>query len=121
MPDLILRETAIEAIKKAKNSIKVPRFKSDNQLEVETALATKDGCDLAMFEVDNLPSPWVSVKSKLPEKSGYYIAVVNHGGFRSVEIADYRAPLHTWIRANGSFSDRLRVTHWMLLPDPPAD
>lgn len=55
-------------------------------------------------------SEWISVKDRLPEKSGYYLIWTEHSyyliGFFSSNID------------NGKW-DWIDVTHWMPLPEPP--
>ena len=59
-------------------------------------------------------SEWISVKDRLPEKDGRYLAITKH--YKQPVIAQYtkneKYPWN-WLMNN--------VTHWMPLPEPPKE
>lgn len=64
-----------------------------------------------------LPSPWVSVEDRPPEKAGVYMACIaaEDPDVRVVDTAWYDQDRKTWLDAG-----RYRtVTHWMHQPDMP--
>ena len=55
---------------------------------------------------------WISVKDRLPEEEGLYlVAVVNDHERRYSKTA--------WYHGHGNWFLHQKVTHWMLLPEPP--
>ena len=58
-------------------------------------------------------SKWVSVKDRLPEKDGRYLAYGSAFGRCRMGILYYSAELK-------HFNDG-EVTHWMPLPEPPNE
>jgi len=78
-------------------------------------------------------SEWISVKEKLPDKSGNYVAA--YGNSERRYVCQIWAQLHgdgslawQWDEYEGGDEDDLipfsqshyQVTHWMPLPEPPA-
>jgi hypothetical protein len=67
---------------------------------------------------------WISVKDRLPEKTGYYLTVVDEIAASKtrgvIEIQDLYegVDLHKMERIL-KFQDY--VTHWMPLPEPPKE
>lgn len=63
--------------------------------------------------IDKVPSPWISVKERLPEKGALVLAW----------IKDENEPYPTVGSFDGDEREigvwRRWVTHWMPLPDPP--
>lgn len=79
----------------------------------------------------NVPTKWVSVAERLPDKSWNYLAVAcDEGapaderiwGCRVVVVADYSRLHNTWTwDENGTEYDLTGlVTHWMPIPEPPS-
>lgn len=111
--DYINRQAAIAAIQKRceSSTISTVIYKA-----LETAIST----------ISELPTPWISVKDKLPEKGQSVIVAIekdpddfshNRGAVdTSWFILDSSQP--DGIRWVGIFSGE-RVTHWMPLPDAP--
>jgi hypothetical protein len=60
---------------------------------------------------------WVSVKDRLPEKSGRYLVYAKEG-----ERETHRtiAPFHKAFHLSGRMA-YWKVTHWMPLPEPPKE
>lgn len=82
--------------------------------------------EMAISTISELPTPWISVKDKFPEKGQLVIVAIekdsenfnhNRGAVdTSWFILDSSQP--DGIRWVGIFSGE-RVTHWMPLPDAP--
>ena len=65
------------------------------------------------------PNEWVSVEERLPGVSGNYIcAVKDKNGSVWTIPAEWSLEMKMWIGAFGEIKNI--VTHWMLLPAPPA-
>lgn len=65
------------------------------------------------------PNEWVSVEERLPGVSGDYIcAVKDKNGSVWTIPAEWSLEMKMWIGAFGEIKNI--VTHWMLLPAPPA-
>jgi len=63
---------------------------------------------------------WISVKERLPEKSGsYLVAIKRYSGRYRVERKQYLAGYWTMKRDEVALSEK--VTHWMPLPEPPKE
>ena len=57
---------------------------------------------------------WISVKDRSPEEEGLYlVAVVNDHERRYSKTA--------WYHGHGNWFLHQKVTHWMLLPEPPKE
>ncbi|MBX4189672.1 DUF551 domain-containing protein [Candidatus Parcubacteria bacterium] len=56
---------------------------------------------------------WISVKDRLPEKSGYYLITYSFDNHRFYKAA--------WFNQNYKFATTANdiITHWMPLPEPP--
>ncbi len=68
----------------------------------------------------NVPTKWVSVKDRLPDKSGYYLILSNT---RDARIWSYSVK-HKAFNAFDLLEDAryaLPVTYWMPLPEPPKE
>ncbi len=118
MQELISKHAALEACKRVFDEVKVPKEVEDNLLEREVACGVKVGAENAMLAVMGVPSPWVSVKDRLPEKGSICLVCGKNGGMR-VARANYHEPLDLWtIVGTGK---PFKVTHWMELPAPPTD
>ena len=68
----------------------------------------------------NVPTPWISVKDRLPDESEEYL-VFSKRGYRSV--LDY-STRHKEFNAKDTDKKPLHaieVTHWMPLPEPPKE
>ena len=65
------------------------------------------------------PNEWVSVEERLPRVGGNYICAVQdkNGGTWTIP-AEWNLEMKTWFGAFGEIKNK--VTHWMLLPAPPA-
>lgn len=71
---------------------------------------------------------WISVKERLPEKSGKYLVCIGHqfDNFYITHLmtVDYSTKHKSFNASdfseenNHAFTD---VTHWMLLPEPPVE
>ncbi|MBC8445657.1 MAG: DUF551 domain-containing protein [Chloroflexi bacterium] len=67
---------------------------------------------------------WISVKERLPEPSLPHFpeqsrpVLVYRGG--QPEMAFYRFDSQGWFHVTLSNLELAGITHWMLLPDPPA-
>ena len=74
----------------------------------------------------DVPSKWISVEDRLPEKDGSYVTATNATGeTKGVMVQNYKTAcvrgkeLRRWV-----WHDRLspwRITHWMPLPQPPRE
>lgn len=64
---------------------------------------------------------WISVKERLPEKRGIYLAHIVHHNCKNDSYwcvcVEYYNPEDGWT----SLSDLYEVTHWMPLPEPPKE
>lgn len=66
-----------------------------------------------------LPDGWISVKERLPEKTGYYLIACDRpyiGKKDGINISFYQHKVKNWKTTNN-----LHVTHWMPLPEPPKE
>lgn len=59
---------------------------------------------------------WISVKDRLPEKSGKYIAY-SRGDIDTLPYSAKNKAFNSDDNDNGEF--RIPATHWMPLPPPP--
>jgi hypothetical protein len=68
-------------------------------------------------------SEWISIKDRLPEKTGYYIVAAEFDGeypkcmiqtMHFVKVA-YGTPVNMWY----DYEISKQITHWMPLPEPP--
>ena len=60
---------------------------------------------------------WISVKDRLPEKSGYYLyfSKYPHGGLQDgIGVSYFQHKVKEWKKVYTP-----TVTHWMPLPEPP--
>ena len=101
-----------------------------NTNDIMTALCQRCDSHIKMCEecgmreiIESVPSAWISVKDRLPEKSGYYL--VCDVPYKIMSVAAYSA---RWERFNcyDTFDEEYvneqgdyEVTHWMPLPDAP--
>ena len=60
-------------------------------------------------------SKWISVKDRLPEKSGSYLIVRNYRE-KIIDISHYTAHL---IKTGFAGNYDNKITHWMPLPEAP--
>ena len=61
---------------------------------------------------------WISVKDRLPEKSGRYIVFgLGWNNEKKMSTLLFGTKTNEWI-ATGAWKD-WKVTHWMPLPEPP--
>ena len=82
----------------------------------------------------NVPSKWIPVTERLPEKNGDYLAFESSNIFRSTRVLsfakdgrkidkyDFRDEWkNVWYRYDSEWGHITidRVTHWMPLPEPP--
>ena len=112
MQDLISKRTALEAMQKVFDEVTVPEAGGDNLLEVQVACGVKVGVENAMLAVMDVPSPWVSVKERLPEKEGNYLCYYRRNGNITIRHCYEGDP------EGFAASD---FTHWQPLPAPPAE
>ena len=67
-------------------------------------------------------SEWISVKDRLPEESGTYLAYTEY----IIYVLKYSA-IHKLFNVYDSFEEEtaqklcINVTHWMPLPEPPKE
>ena len=70
---------------------------------------------------------WISVKDRLPEIDGYYLATAFDydgeiwGGGTYVLYAEYYNGTWTWSENTTEWDVTDLVTHWMPLPQPPTE
>ena len=63
---------------------------------------------------------WISVKDKLPDRSGYYLCYKPNAGVDGLKI-----DVHRWRSIDGDWAGSevgsriIGITHWMPLPEPP--
>lgn len=112
MLDLISKQTALEAIQAEYDKVEVPKEDGNNLLEVQVACGVKVGVENAMLAVMDVPSPWVSVNDRLPDKEGDYLCYYAHNGNITIRHCYEGDP--EGFTASGLF------THWQPLPSPPA-
>lgn len=60
---------------------------------------------------------WISVKDRLPDKNGEYLAVTPNMR-RKVNVAYFEDCV--WLPDERHFTT-VKVTHWMPLPEPPEE
>jgi len=67
-------------------------------------------------------SEWISVKERLPEKTGRYQAWIPCGDSGFPSYFDWNAEMKGWnvTAESGREHEITEVTHWMPLPPPPA-
>ena len=64
---------------------------------------------------------WISVKDRLPEKSGYYLVFFSDGmPSCKIRVHNWLKDEHHW-RGAEAFSRIEGITHWMPLPEPPEE
>lgn len=112
MLDLISKRAALEAIQKAYDKVEVPKEGGDNLLESQVACGVKVGAENALLAVMDVPSPWVSVNDRLPDKEGDYLCYYDHNGNITIRYC-YENDAEGF--ATSGF------THWMELPAPPSN
>ena len=63
---------------------------------------------------------WVSVKDRLPEKSGCYLAITIAGSILVLNYSNKYKMFNCFddLEPNGN---QLEVTHWMPIPEPPKE
>lgn len=116
MGELISKRMTMEAMQKAFDEVTVPEANGDNLLEVQVACGVKVGVENAMLAVMGVPSPWVSVKDRLPENGSICLVCGAKGGMR---VARFRSVRAEWtIVGTGKY---FNATHWMPLPSPPTE
>lgn len=65
---------------------------------------------------------WISVEDELPPCDGEYITYLENGLKHEKRIYMYTYFQNSWLSINGSvFPDMPKPTHWMPLPEPPAN
>lgn len=114
--DLISREAAVTAIKTIRESIDVSRDPRDSPDGWVGNYGIRLGLSMAFREVKFLPSPWVSVKDRLPENGSICLVCGKKGSMRTARYCR-SGELDEWI-VNGK---NCWPTHWMPLPEPPVD
>ena len=62
-------------------------------------------------------SEWISVKERLPDKKGEYLVAVNRTSNGKPRGQTVNTAWYGY-RHDGGFHEA--ITHWMPLPDPPA-
>ena len=72
----------------------------------------KEATDMAIAALREQPR-WISVAERLPEQRNDYLAATKDGG---VYEADFIPSKKQWWIGD---DERLDVTHWMPLPEPP--
>jgi hypothetical protein len=74
--------------------------------------------DAAVAAVQMIPSPWISVKDRLPEESGYYLVCYKTGWITDMHFS---AKHQLWNVHDHSrnLENKIAVTHWMPLPEQP--
>lgn len=72
-------------------------------------------CSVFLNSADVAPvQKWIPVTERLPEEEGLYlVAVVNDHERRYSKTA--------WYHGHGNWFLHQKVTHWMLLPEPPKE
>lgn len=97
----------------------ISRIKAKDALAVAFSFHSYAG-GMACNVIDQIPAEkvsecpnWISVKEKLPDKSGTYLICTNRGNVVSAAFAS------RFQRFNG-YAGR-SCTHWMNLPDPPKE
>lgn len=142
---LISRDAAIAAIQKCIDEVDVPEYSGEdweNLLQVQVACGVKVGAENALLAVNDIPSPWVSVKDRLPEVNsengnvmykdglpGYFCSVlacyVDGSGTKIVQplsfYVDSNNNPHWTVYNNVSHDWFFHVDRWMPLPEPPED
>lgn len=79
---------------------------------------SEDYCKGWNDAVDAMPK-WISVKDRLPKKSGVYLAFTMAGSTMTLDYsAKYRA-FNAFDYQDEIFP--IYVTHWMPLPEPPKE
>lgn len=78
----------------------------DNSIFADDANALREAAELLKAGPE-----WISVKDRLPESEGDYLCAFDDGYVSSAEWIDGEWDL--WV-------DSGKVTHWMPLPEPPA-
>ena len=84
--------------------------------------------------LDDAPTigDWISVKDRLPEKDGDYLARLRHGGMkvmgfthdlRKVDDYQFKRKKPGWYEYDSEwgFCERNDITHYMPLPEPPKE
>jgi hypothetical protein len=71
--------------------------------------------DAAVAAVQMIPSPWISVKDRLPDDDENVLAYNSESG--DIDMAWYNG--EEWILEDLYEIEYLHPTHWMPLPDAP--
>lgn len=79
------------------------------------------GIATAVTAMENTPDGWISVKERLPDTFGLYLAYYAIGENRAICILEFWPSSQIWAVINGETIKKGRVTHWMELPSPPAE
>ncbi len=97
-----------------------------NTDDIMTALCQHCDSHIEMCEecgmkeiIESVPSAWISVKDRLPEKSGYYITYSRYLGVWLVRWSSF---YNAWNCSDESDDNRLdsdSISHWMPLPGAP--
>ena len=115
------REKLIELIQKAKDEC-VNDYSDHTENEYIADRLLDNG---VTFETDtNVGSKWIPVTERLPEKNGEYLCRYVFGDY--CEMPFYQA-LHYYAAGERPHfqheleggSPKMKVTHWMPLPEPP--
>ena len=74
---------------------------------------------------NNVPSKWISVKDRLPEKDGEYLVRFADKGLSNVEYESKFESFGYWLSIMwDEYADwfpYVGITHWMPLPEPPKE
>lgn len=108
MSDLISREELLNEI----NLLKESPWCNDDYTTVK--LVRKDAIDVVERCVEKAPSvaEWISVKDRLPDKDGFYLAwytFKGNGHTRDIFYYNCGSPMHS------------AITYWAYLPEPPKE
>ena len=68
----------------------------------------------------NVPSKWISVEDKLPDKCTNYLVYFGKGIGTTMKTAVWLPEKRIWKGAE-AYSTLNGITHWMLLPKPPEE
>ena len=92
-----------------------------------------DGKSITEWAAIGMKAPrWISVKDRLPEKDGDYLARLRHGGMkvmgfthdlRKVDDYQFKRKKPGWYEYDSEwgFCERNDITHYMPLPEPPKE
>lgn len=109
MSDLIARDAAIAAIEAVKRDFPDTAWVIDSSARI--------GLSRAALEVSALPSPWVSVKDKLPENGSVCLVCGAKGGMRVARLRTWEKGVGWTVIGTGKL---FNASHWMELPAPPV-